>query len=79
MNTNAMELNMNEMEMICGGSNSLWKSIKGALIGGATGAVTGCVVGGCVAGPAGAAVGTLVGGTAGALAGGIIAEARQNS
>ena len=73
MNTNTMELSMEEMELINGGFD-LWGAIKGALIGAGTGAVGGAIggaiIGGGVGAIPGALAGALVGGAAGAVAGG---------
>ena len=70
MNTNTMELNMNELEAVNGGF-SLGGFIKGTILGMGAGGAGGCVIGGCIGGPAGAAIGTMVGGTAGGLIGGL--------
>lgn len=63
MNTNTVELNLNEMEMINGGWS--WKAfVPGAVIGGIGGLVAGAVS----AGIPGAVIGTV----AGAVVGGVI-------
>ena len=70
MNTNTMELNLNEMEQVNGGSdtNSKHATIKtSAGIGSACGVVVGGAIGSVVP-----VIGTVVGGTIGAAAGGII-------
>ena len=59
MNTNTMELNLDEMEMVNGGS--LLRIIKGITYG----AVGGAAVGGCAGGPAGCVIGAVCGGIAG--------------
>ena len=48
MNTNTMELNLNEMELVCGGRWS-WKQ---AIIGGVIGGVVMGTIGTCIGGPA---------------------------
>lgn len=64
MNTNAMELNLNEMEMINGGWN--WKE---CIFWGTVGTVAGAGVGAHVGGVPGAVIGGVVGGAIGAAAG----------
>ena len=56
MNTNTMELNLNEMELVCGGRWS-WKN---AIIGGVIGGVVMGTIGTCIGGPPlGAVCGTV--------------------
>ena len=63
MNTNTMELNLNEMEMINGGWS--WKAfVPGAVIGGIGGLVIGAVSGGIP--------GAIIGTVGGAVVGGVI-------
>lgn len=69
MNTNTMELNLDEMEMITGGD--LWNRVKGAVAGAAIGCVGGTITGLIAAGPVGAAVGFVGGTVGGAVVGGI--------
>ena len=64
MNTNTMELNLNEMEMINAGWN--WKE---SIFWGVVGGVAGAGVGAQVAGLPGAVVGGAVGAGIGVLAG----------
>ena len=64
MNTNTMELNLDEMEMISAGWN--WKS---CIFWGTVGAVGGAGVGAQVGGIPGAVIGGVVGGAIGALGG----------
>lgn len=63
MNTNMMELNLVQMEMVDGGWN--WAA---AIAGGVVSAFAGAVAGAYVGGP----VGAVVGGVAGAAVGGLI-------
>ena len=56
MNTNTMELNLNEMELVTGGRN--WKE---ALFGGIVGGVAGAGIGANAAGIPGAVVGGVIG------------------
>ena len=69
MNTNMMEMNMNEMEMINGGGD-VWKGITGGLFAGATGGAT---VGGIALGFPGATFGLLLGALGGGSVGGVVA------
>ncbi len=69
MNTNTMELNMNEMEGINGAGDIIAGICKGVMAGAAGGAF----IGGVTLGFPGAAFGTLIGAAGGAVAGGIIA------
>ena len=70
MNTNTMELNMNEMEMVNGGWNWL-SAAMGGLIGGTGGAAIGLLATAAAAsGPVGWAI--LAGGAAGAAVVGAI-------
>ena len=64
MNTNTMELNLNEMEMISGGWN--WKK---SVLWGVFGTVVGASIGANIGGAAGAVFGGFVGGAAGVLSG----------
>lgn len=64
MNTNTMELNLNEMEMISGGWN--WKK---SVLWGVFGTVVGASIGANIGGAAGAVFGGVVGGAAGVLSG----------
>ncbi|MBP5169354.1 MAG: Blp family class II bacteriocin [Oscillospiraceae bacterium] len=66
MNTNTMELNLNEMELVTGGGDTL-DHVAGAVTGVVSGAMVGCVVGGTVGG----AVGAVVGSAAGAIGCGV--------
>jgi hypothetical protein len=68
MNTNTMELNMNEMEMVNGGS--FLSILKGT----ALGIVIGATFGGSAAGPYGALVGGAAGGVVGGILGGAMAD-----
>ena len=69
MNTNTMELNMNEMEQVNGGRDIIGGICKGAIAGAAGGAF----IGGVTLGFPGATFGMLIGAAGGAVAGGIIA------
>jgi len=70
MNTNTMELNLNEMETVNGGD--AMDHIAGAVMGFGIGGLAGLGVGSAVAGPVGAPVGAFVGCVGGAVAGGIV-------
>ena len=78
MDTNTMELNLNELETVNGGD--VWDHVLGVFTGAMGGAFTGMAAGGLgglgVAGPAGAVTGGLggfaVGAVGGAVAGGIV-------
>ena len=72
MNSNMMELNLNEMEQVSGGWDWL-KAAMGSIIGGAGGAGIGLTVSGFLvaSGPVGWAI--LAGGAVGAVAVGAIA------
>ena len=72
MNTNTMELNLNEMEMIAGGD--IWDHVNGAIRGALGGAVVGFIGGLATAGPAGGVVGFGGGFVAGGVAGGIVGD-----
>ena len=80
MNTNTVEMNMNEMEMVNGGGkgfftdrDSLISSIADGAIGGMiAGGFTCSLVGACAAGPIGGLTGGLIGLGAGTVVGGII-------
>ena len=66
MNTNTMELSMEEMEQVNGGVD-----VAAGLLGFVFGAGKGAAVGGSLglaAGPVGAAVGAMIGGVAGGIA-----------
>lgn len=80
MNTSTIEMNINEMEMVNGGSRGFYTdcdslassimngSIHGMVIGG-----FGCsLVGACIAGPLGGLSGGLIGLGAGTIIGGIV-------
>lgn len=67
MNTNTMELNLDELEMISGGD--VWDRVKGTLIGAGIGCVSGAICGVVTAGPVGAAAGGVTGAAAGAIVG----------
>ena len=80
MNTNTMELNLNEMDTVNGGGRGFFTecdsrcssifngAVEGMLIGG-----VGCsVVGACAAGPLGGLGGALVGIAVGSTVGGIV-------
>ena len=69
MNTNTMELNLNEMELVNGGS--IGDHVLGALVGVGTGFFAGMFGGLAIAGPGGAAVGCVGGAVAGGVAGGV--------
>ncbi len=69
MNTNKMELNMNEMEQVNGAGDIIAGIGKGVMAGAAGGAF----IGGITLGFPGAAFGTLIGAAGGGIAGGIIA------
>ena len=68
MNTNTMELNLNEMEQISGGKWNWKDAIIGGVIGGVSlgmlgaclGGVPGAVIGGAIAAGAGAALPAVV-------------------
>ena len=64
MNTNVMELNLNEMEMINGGWN--WKK---SVFWGVFGTVIGASIGASIGGGPGAVAGAVIGGGAGVLSG----------
>ena len=64
MNTNTMELNLNELVMVTGGWN--WKK---SLFWGVFGTVIGASIGDQIGGGAGAAAGAIIGGGAGILSG----------
>ncbi len=64
MNT-AMEMNLNEMEMISGGWN--W---AGCIAGGISGAIAGAFSGACAGGPVGAVIGGIAGGVVCGVLGG---------
>ena len=72
MNTNTMELNLNEMEMIAGGD--IWDHVNGAIRGAVGGAVVVAIGGLITAGPVGGVVGFGGGLVAGGVAGGIVGD-----
>ena len=67
MNTNTMELSLNEMEMAVGGD--FLDRLKGALIGAGICCATSAVGGFVAAGPFGAVAGAISGAAAGAIGG----------
>ena len=69
MNTNTMELNLNEMELVNGGG--VWDHVLGAAEGVAGGFFGGLFGGLAIAGPGGAAVGSVGGAVVGGVAGGV--------
>ena len=68
MNTNTMELNLNEMEMVIGGVDAL-DHAAGALTGVTVGMMVGGMVG-SIAGAPGAVIAGIAGGVGGGVAGG---------
>ena len=70
MNTETMELNLNEMETVSGGS--FWDHLNGVTVGMGAGGLAGLAVGSAVAGPTGGMVGLAAGAVGGAIAGGIV-------
>ncbi len=71
MNNNMMELNLDEMAMVTGGSDAV-DHAQGAFIGGMVCGVGGLIVGGLIAGGPGAAIGFFGGAIGGGVAGGIL-------
>ena len=69
MNTNIMEMNPNEMELVNGGG--IWDHVLGAAEGVAGGFFAGLFGGLAIAGPGGAAVGSVGGAVAGGVVGGV--------
>ena len=72
MDTNKVELSMDELEMVNGGEWSLRRFIGGAVLGGGTGAVAGAAVALLLSGPVGWCIagGVVVGaGAVGAVCG----------
>ena len=69
MNTNMMEMNMNEMEMVNGGGDVISGIGKGAMAGMSGGAF----VGGVTLGFPGATFGMLLGALGGGIVGGVVA------
>ena len=67
MNSNTMELNLDELEMVTGGD--VWDRIKGTLVGVGIGCVSGAICGFVTAGPIGAAAGGVTGAATGAIVG----------
>ena len=70
MNTNTMELNLNEMAMVTGGDAV--DHVRGAVCGGFLCGIGGLVVGGVVGGAPGLVIGMVGGAVAGGTAGGIL-------
>ena len=64
MNTDMMELNLDQLEMVSGGWN--WKK---CLFGGSVGAVAGGLIGAHVGAVPGAIIGAVIGGAVGATSG----------
>ena len=77
MNTNTMELNLNEMEIVIGGGDTL-DHVAGALGCGTVGMMVGAGVG-SIAGAPGCVVGLIVGGTGCGIAGGIFGINKMKS
>ena len=74
MNTNTMELNLNEMEMVTGGDfleDIVVERVGGFALGAAAGGLAGMGIG-SVIGPVGTTVGGVVGFAAGGVAGAIV-------
>ncbi len=67
MNTNTIELNLNEMEIVTGGD--FWNHVIGAVTGMGVGALVGGLVGGAVSSGMGAPVGIMIGAVAGGIVG----------
>ncbi len=88
MNTNTMELNMNEMEMVNGGglfsdcktraSNIFDKAVCGMCIGGIAGSTIGLAAGGTIGACTGALIGMPAGAIAGAIYGAVTYEEGKN-
>ena len=72
MNTNTMELNMNEMETVNGGD-----IISGIGKGACAGAAGGAFIGGVTLGFPGATFGMLIGAAGGAVVGGVVAAVTE--
>ena len=70
MNTNTMELNLDEMAMVSGGD--VLDHVEGAFDGGVVCGVGGLIVGGIIAGGPGAGIGFCAGAVGGGIAGGIL-------
>ena len=70
MNTNTMEMNLNEMATVTGGGDTM-DHVGGAITGVTAGAMAGCLVG-SIAGAPGAIVGTVVGASGCGVAGGVL-------
>ena len=77
MNTNTMELNLNEMETVIGGGDTL-DHVAGAVTGVTVGMMVGAGVG-SIAGAPGVVVGMIVGGTGCGVAGGIFGITKMKS
>ncbi len=68
MNTNRIELSMDEIETVIGGG--FWNHVVGAGTGMGIGALAGSIIGSAI-GPAGTEIGLAAGAVAGAVAGGV--------
>ena len=77
MNTNTMELNLNEMELVNGGG--IWDHVLGAVEGVAGGFFAGMFGGLAIAGPGGAAVGSVGGAVVGGVVGGVAGQSGVNN
>jgi hypothetical protein len=77
MDTNTMELNLNEMELVNGGS--IGDHVLGALVGVGTGFFAGMFGGLAIAGPAGGVVGMVGGAVAGGVVGGVAGQSGVNN
>ena len=79
MNTNMMELNLNEMAMVVGGeTGDVMDHVGGAVTGVAAGAKAGATVG-CIAGAPGCVIGMCVGAVGCGVAGGVVGLDRVTS
>lgn len=79
MNTNMMELNLNEMAMVVGGeTGDVMDHVGGAITGVTVGAMAGAGVG-CVAGAPGCVIGMCVGAVGCGVAGGVVGLDRVTS
>ena len=70
MNTNTMELNLEEMKAVTGGDAG--DHVAGAVMGMGLGTITGGLIGCAIGGLGGAATGAVIGAPIGAVAGGIV-------
>ena len=70
MNTNTMELNLNEMAMVTGGD--VLDHVEGAFDGAVVCGISGLIIGGLIGGGPGAAIGFGGGAVVGGIAGGIL-------